>query len=260
MNRRKEQALVVSQEEIAKDIFSMWIKTESAQTAKPGQFISMYTNDGSKLLPRPISICEIDKENEMLRLVYRVTGENTGTEQFSKLKKGDFIPVIGPLGNGFPFEKAEGKKVFLMGGGIGVPPILELAKQTKCDKKQIVVGYRDAETFLSKEFSENGELYISTEDGSVGTKGNVMDAIRENALEADIIYACGPMPMLRALKRFAEEKDIECYISLEERMACGIGACLGCVCKTKKVDHHSHVNNTRICTEGPVFLSTEVEI
>ena len=260
MDRRKEQALVISQEEIAKDIFSMWIKTESAQTAKPGQFISMYTNDGSKLLPRPISICEIDRENEMLRLVYRVTGENTGTELFSKLKKGDYIPVIGPLGNGFPFEKAKGKKVFLMGGGIGVPPILELAKQTECEKKQIVVGYRDAETFLSKEFAENGELYISTEDGSVGTKGNVMDAIRENALEADIIYACGPMPMLRALKKFAEEKDIECYISLEERMACGIGACLGCVCKTKKVDHHSHVNNTRICTEGPVFLSTEVEI
>ena len=260
MNRKKEQAVVVSQEEIAKDIFSMWIKTESAATAKPGQFISMYTNDGSKLLPRPISICEIDKEHGMLRVVYRVTGENTGTELFSKLGKGDIIPVIGPLGNGFPFEKAEGKKVFLMGGGIGVPPILELAKQMVCQKKQIVVGYRDAETFLSKEFAENGELYISTEDGSVGSKGNVMDAIRENALEADMIYACGPMPMLRALKKYAEENDIECYISLEERMACGIGACLGCVCKTKKKDHHSHVNNTRICTEGPVFLSTEVEI
>ena len=260
MNRRKEQALVISQEEIAKDIFSMWIETESAQTAKPGQFISMYTNDGSKLLPRPISICEIDREKGMLRLVYRVTGENTGTEQFSKLTKGDHIPVIGPLGNGFPFEKGKGKKVFLMGGGIGVPPILELAKQMDCEKNQIVVGYRDAETFLSKEFAENGELYISTEDGSVGTKGNVMDAIRENALEADVIYACGPMPMLRALKNYAEERNIECYISLEERMACGIGACLGCVCKTKKKDHHSHVNNTRICTEGPVFLSTEVEI
>lgn len=260
MNRRKEQALIVSQEEIAKDIFSMWIKTESAKTAKPGQFISMYTNDGSKLLPRPISICEIDKEEGMLRLVYRVTGENTGTQEFSKMKAGEYIPVLGPLGNGFPYEKGENKKVFLMGGGIGVPPILELAKQIKCDKKQIVVGYRDAETFLSREFEENGELYISTEDGSVGTKGNVMDAIRENALEADIIYACGPMPMLRALKKYAEENDIECYISLEERMACGIGACLGCVCKTKKVDHHSHVNNTRICTEGPVFLSTEVDI
>ena len=126
-DKKKENAVVVSQEQLADGIYSLWLKTEAAQTAKPGQFISMYTNDGSKLLPRPISICEIDKENGYLRMVYRVTGENTGTEQFSKLAAGDTVPVIGPLGNGFPLEKAEGKKVFLMGGGIGVPPILEHA-------------------------------------------------------------------------------------------------------------------------------------
>ena len=260
MTKQKEQALVVSQEQLADGIFSMWIQTKAADTAKPGQFISMYTNDGSKLLPRPISICEIDAVNGCLRVVYRVTGENTGTEQFSKLEAGDTIPVVGPLGNGFPYEKAAGKKVFLMGGGIGVPPILELAKQMECEKKQIVVGYRDAQTFLKEEFEQNGEVYISTEDGSVGTKGNVMDAIRENALDADIIYACGPTPMLRAIKAYAEENNIECYISLEERMACGIGACLACVCKSKEKDHHSNVNNKRICKDGPVFLSTEVEI
>ena len=260
MTKQKEQALVVSQEQLANGIYSMWIQTKAAETAKPGQFISMYTNDGSKLLPRPISICEIDAANGRLRVVYRVTGEHTGTEQFSKLVAGDTIPVVGPLGNGFPYEKAVGKKVFLMGGGIGVPPILELAKQMECEKKQIVVGYRDAQTFLKEEFEQNGEVYISTEDGSIGTKGNVMDAIRENALEADMIYACGPTPMLRAIKNYAEEYDIECYISLEERMACGIGACLACVCKSKEKDHHSNVNNKRICKDGPVFLSTEVEI
>lgn len=260
MDRKKEQVTVVSQEMLADGIFSMWLKTQASQTAKPGQFISMYTNDGSKLLPRPISICEIDKANGRLRVVYRVTGENTGTEQFSRLQPGDTLSVIGPLGNGFPLEKASGKKVFLMGGGIGVPPILELAKQIQCDKKQIVVGYRDAHTFLKEEFEANGELYISTEDGSVGTKGNVMDAIRENGLEADMIYACGPTPMLRAIKAYAEENGLECYISLEERMACGIGACLACVCKSKEKDHHSNVNNKRICKDGPVFLSTEVEI
>ena len=215
-SKKKENAQVISQEKIAQDIYSMWIKTKAAAEAKPGQFISMYTNDGSKLLPRPISICEIDKENSSLRVVYRVTGKNTGTEEFSKLQAGDTIPVIGPLGNGFPVEKAVGKRVFLMGGGIGVPPILELAKQMECEKKQIVVGYRNAETFLQEEFEQNGEVYISTEDGSVGTKGNVMDAIRENALEADIIYACGPTPMLRAIKAYAEENGIECYISLED--------------------------------------------
>ena len=251
--KKKEICTVIRQKEIGDGIFSMWIQTENiGKEAKPGQFVSLYSKDGSKLLPRPISLCEIDRENSRLRLVYRVTGAKTGT--------GDTIPVIGPLGNGFSVEKAEGKRAFLMGGGIGVPPILELAKQMQCEKKQIVVGYRNAQTFLKEEFEAVGELYISTEDGSVGTKGNVMDAIREQRLEADIIYACGPTPMLRAIKQYAEENGIECYISLEERMACGIGACLACVCKSKEKDAHSNVNNKRICKDGPVFLSTEVEI
>ena len=126
----EETAIIIKQEEIADDIYSMWLHTEQiAAHAKAGQFVSVYCKEGSRLLPRPISICEIDKEGGKLRVVYRVTGEKTGTEEFSQMKAGDTIPVIGPLGNGFPFEKAEGKKVFLMGGGIGVPPILELAKQ-----------------------------------------------------------------------------------------------------------------------------------
>lgn len=258
--RKKEIARVVSQESLADGIYSMWIQTEASESAKPGQFLSLYTNDASRLLPRPISICEIDREKGRLRVVYRVTGQNTGTEQFSRMSAGDRIPVVGPLGNGFPVKEAIGKRVFLMGGGIGVPPILELAKQMECGKKQIVAGYRDAHIFLKEEFEQNGELYISTEDGSVGTKGNVPDAIRENGLDADIIFACGPTPMLRAIKEFAKEKKIACYISLEERMACGIGACLGCVCRTKERDPHTNVHNARICKDGPVFLSTEVEI
>lgn len=257
--REKELAVVCSQEQLAEGIFSMWIRTKTAMTAVPGQFLSMYTNDKSKLLPRPISICEIDREKGMIRVVYRVTGEHTGTEEFSRMREGDTLPVIGPLGNGFPLEEARGRKAFLIGGGIGVPPILELAKQINCEK-QIIVGYRDDQTFLKKEFEQNGAVYISTEDGSVGTAGNVMDAIRENALQADIIYACGPTPMLKAIKAYAKEQEIPCYISLEERMACGIGACLACVCKSKDKDHHSHVHNKRICKDGPVFLSTEVEL
>lgn len=258
--KSKECAAVISQESLADGIFSMWIETEAAREAKPGQFLSLYTADGTKLLPRPISICEIDRERGAIRVVYRVTGEHTGTEQFSKLMSGDTIDIVGPLGNGFPVERASGKRVFLMGGGIGVPPILELAKEMDCEKKQIIVGYRDAQTFLREAFEQNGELYISTENGSVGTAGNVMDAVRENKLEADLIYACGPAPMLRAIKAYAQERGIECYISLEERMACGIGACLGCVCKSKEKDPHSNVNNKRICKDGPVFLATEVEI
>lgn len=258
-NKQKESALIVSQECIAANIYSMWIRTEGiASEAVPGQFISMYTKDGSKLLPRPISLCEIEKEKRLIRVVYRVTGEGTGTEQFSKLKAGERIDILGPLGNGFPMEAAGNKNVMLIGGGIGVPPMLELAKQL-AGKKVLVMGYRD-EQFLSKDFASHGKYYIATEDGSAGTKGNVMDAITENHLSADIIYACGPSPMLRAVKQYAEGKNIVCYISMEERMACGIGACLACVCRSKEIDGHSHVHNKRVCKDGPVFLSTEVKI
>ncbi len=258
--RKRERAVIKRQEQLADGIFSMWLCTKAAREARPGQFISMYTNDGSKLLPRPISICEIDKAGELLRVVYRVTGSGTGTEQFSRMASGDSLWIIAPLGNGFPLERAAGKRVLLLGGGIGVPPILELAKQIGCKKKQIVLGYRDSQLFLKDEFENTGSLYISTEDGSVGTRGNVMDAIRANDLDADVIYACGPAPMLRAVKAYAMNREIECYLSLEERMACGIGACLACVCAAKEKDGHSNVKNKRICKDGPVFASAEVEI
>lgn len=257
--KTKEICRIISQECIGKDIYSMWLSTEKiAANAVPGQFVSLYSRNGSKLLPRPISICEINKENSSLRLVYRVTGKNTGTEEFSRLHAKVPVETLGPLGNGFPLKEAEGKKVFLIGGGIGIPPMLETAKQIQGDK-QIILGYRD-ELFLEKEFEKYGSVYVATEDGSNGTKGNVMDAIRENALEADVIFACGPAPMLRAIKKYAEERKIPCWISMEERMACGIGACLGCVCKSKEIDDHSHVHNKRVCKDGPVFLSTEVEL
>lgn len=135
--------------------------------------------------------------------------------------------------------------------------MLQLSKELNCEK-QILLGYRDS-LFLNEDFSSYGSVYLATEDGSAGTKGNVIDAIEENGLIADIIYACGPLPMLRALKTYAKEHGIECYVSLEERMACGIGACLGCVCKSREADGHTNVHNKRICKEGPVFLAQEVE-
>jgi dihydroorotate dehydrogenase electron transfer subunit len=240
----------------------MWINTTLASQAKAGQFISVYPEDKSTLLPRPISICEADKENARLRIVYRVAGK--GTAEFSTYNGGHNIDILGTLGNGFPIDKSEGKRVFLMGGGIGIPPMLELAKQIKVTSKaksiDIIVGYRNNELFLSDDLSKYGNVHIATEDGSVGTKGNVMDAIKSDGLEGDIIYACGPMPMLRAIKAYAHTNNLEAYISLEERMACGIGACLGCVVKTKEIDHHSHVNNARICTDGPVYNAEYVEI
>lgn len=286
----EEIAVVVDQNALGSGIYDLTLKTTNiAKAAKAGQFVSVYSNDRSKLLPRPISLCGIDRDEDTIRLVYRVTGENTGTEEFSKLVMGDKIRILGPLGNGFTVEP--GKKAFLVGGGIGVPPMLQLAKdinsgvvQTtgavdtntqekgQTEEKQInghgkkicdmniIMGYRDENTFLLDEFKEQADSFVATEDGSVGTKGNVIDAINENGLEADVIYACGPMPMLRALKAYAMEHDMECYVSMEERMACGIGACLACVCKTKDKDAHSNVNNKRICKEGPVFNAKEVEL
>lgn len=255
--KKKMIAQVAAQKETAPGIYDMWIATELAQDALPGQFICLYTKDKSALLPRPISICETDKEKGLMRIVYRIAGK--GTREFSSYREGDFVDILGNLGNGFPFEEAEGKKVFLMGGGIGIPPMLELAKRMQADK-QIIVGYRDANTFLKEDLEKYGKVYLATEDGSAGSRGNVMDAIREHGLQADMIFACGPMPMLRAIKKYAAETGIPAYISLEERMACGVGACLGCVAKTKQVDAHSHVHNARICTDGPVFEAGEVDI
>ena len=256
--KRKEWCTVLSQEELTAGIYSMWLQTETiAADAKPGQFISLYCQDGARLLPRPISLCEIDKDGGRLRIVYRVAGK--GTKEFSAKKAGDKISVLGPLGNGFPLSLAEGKTVFLMGGGIGIPPMLETAKQQDADKK-IIVGYRDKNLFLKEELEQAGALFIATEDGSIGIKGNVLDAVRGQALAGDIIFACGPTPMLRAIKAFAQEQKMECYISMEEKMACGVGACLACVCQSKDVDAHSHVHNKRICKDGPVFKASEVEL
>ncbi len=255
--RQKQTAVVISQREIAPDIYDMWLETALAREAGPGQFLGIYPKDKSTLLPRPISICEINEQIGALRLVYRVAG--AGTREFCGYEAGDSVSVLGVLGNGFPLEQGMGKKVFLMGGGIGVPPILELAKRLEGDK-QIILGYRDQKLFLKDDLKQNGRVYVATEDGTVGTRGNVMDAIRENGLEAEVIFACGPMPMLRAIKAYAAKKGIPAYISLEEHMACGVGACLGCVVKTKEIDGHSHVDNARICTEGPVFEAAEVEI
>ncbi len=256
MSAKKITVTVNYQKKLADGVYSMWLAVGSmADEAKPGQFISIYSNDSSRLLPRPISICEVDKEFRSIRVVYRVVGE--GTKEFSKLKAGARVDIMGPLGNGYTL-KSEGRAL-LIAGGIGIPPMLELAKSLPCEKT-IVVGYRDAEVFLADDLENYGQVYIATEDGSVGTKGTVLDAIRKFDLGGDVIYSCGPTPMLKAVKAFASEKNIECQISLEEKMACGIGACLACVCKSKDVDHHTHVHNKRICKDGPVFNAQEVEL
>ena len=233
------EAKIIRQDEIATDIYSMVIQApEIASQAVPGQFIDVYSADGSKLLPRPISLCEIDRAAGTLRIVYRIAGK--GTKEFSMLTSD---------------HTKKDKKAILIGGGIGIPPMLQLAKELTCEKS-IVLGFRDEE-FLSEEFEPYGTVYKSSDNGAIGVKGTVMDAIRQYGIEGTEIYACGPTPMLRAIQSYALEHGIEAQLSLEERMACGVGACLACVCKSKEIDDHSQVKNKRVCKDGPVFYAEE---
>lgn len=261
MSISRERVKILSQEQLASGIYSMWFASSAmAQAALPGQFVSVYSADGAHLLPRPISICQIDREKGAIRLVYRVAGY--GTAEFASMAAGDELTVMGPLGNGYGEAAAKCQKdsrILLIAGGIGIPPLLQLAKDLP-GEKTIVLGYRDHELFLKEDFSAYGQVVIATEDGSAGVRRNVLDAIRQEGLTGDLICSCGPTPMLRAVKAFAQEKQIPAWISLEERMACGVGACLGCVCQSTEVDDHSHVKNKRICKDGPVFAAEEVEI
>lgn len=252
---KQETAKILSHEAIAEDIYKLVVKTGIAAEARPGGFVNLYVDDGAHILPRPISICDFD--NESLTLCYRTVGE--GTELISKKPSGSEIRLLGPLGNGYDVEsiRSEYNNILLVGGGLGVPPMLALAKSFE-GKAKVVLGYRD-EPFLKDEFEEAaGEIYYASESGSIGVQGTVIDAIRHYGVEANVICSCGPLPMLRALKEYADDKGIKLYVSLEERMACGVGACLGCVTETVNKDSHSMVHNARVCKDGPVFDAAEV--
>ncbi len=261
-----ERAGIVEQKRLSGDVFRTVFKSEIPKYCSPGQFVMVGTGSGEHLLKRPISICLSDPEKGNLTLVYRKAGYGTGV--LSEAREGDVFDITGPLGKGFPIEKAaEYKRVILIAGGIGAPPLLGLAgslilKGVEKERITAVLGYRSSSQglFLTEEFKECAETIISTDDGSAGYKGTVMDALLASGTEGDIIFSCGPLPLLRAVKGYAEEKNIPAYISLEERMACGMGVCLGCVTKTVHKDSHSMVKNARVCAEGPVFDAKEVDI
>lgn len=264
--KKKTTMTVLDSRMLAQDIWSLelaYAPEDIPGEVLPGQFAGLYPAGGDLLLMRPISICRWDSRRGVLRFVYRAAGK--GTRSFTGLKAGDTIDMLGILGNGYDLEKLRGKHVVLLGGGIGVPPMLELAAalQESADagtRVTAVMGYRNSELFLKEEMEAFAQVLVATEDGSAGTKGNVLDAVRENEIRADVLCACGPLPMLRAVKRYAVEKNIPAFLSLEERMACGVGVCLGCVAKTTKVDEHSKVQNARVCVEGPVFPAEDVDL
>jgi dihydroorotate dehydrogenase electron transfer subunit len=255
---QKELCKVLSQKEIASDIFELTVKGEFVkQISEPGQFVHIKVSNGlDPLLRRPISISSYDLEQESLTMIYRKEGK--GTTMLSEAKPGMYIDILGPLGNGFPIDEVTtGETAILVGGGIGVPPLYELSNQLvqKGVKVIHVLGFQTASAvFYEEEFSKNGETYVTTVDGTYGQKGFVTDVMKD--LQFDCIYTCGPTPMLRAIEQNYSHKKL--FLSLEERMGCGIGACFACVCKKK--EDPSGASYKKVCSDGPVFRAGEVLI
>ncbi len=221
---------------------------------KAGQFCSIYIGNNKNILPRPISISEIDKDKKTITFRVAIVGE--GTNILSSLKVDDEIDILLPIGNGYEIVEDK-KEALLVGGGIGIPPMIELYNQLKslnnnCDIK-VVLGFRDKNTFLVDKF--DGKAEICTDDGSVGFNGNVVAYIEEKGYKPDVIYTCGPTPMLRALTEYSKKINCDIQVSMEERMACTIGACLGCVVKLKNSEDFTY---KKACVDGPVFNGKEV--
>lgn len=216
-----------------------------APLAKPGQFAHILIP--GKVLRRPISICQADGVAGTLRFVFQIRGE--GTALLAKTREGDTLNLLAPLGNGFPLLET-GTKAVLVGGGIGTPPLLGLAEHYG-SSAVVALGFRSREAVvLETDFQQTGAtLCIATEDGSLGRQGLVTEMIED--VPAQVYYACGPLPMLKAVSRLAYQKGVSCYLSLEERMACGVGACLGCACGL--LDDEGNHYYGHVCKDGPVF-------
>ncbi|MEI5906109.1 dihydroorotate dehydrogenase electron transfer subunit [Bacillus spongiae] len=254
---RKERMKIKYHQEIAYNIYELVLEGELVGEMKePGQFVHLKVGETDPLLRRPISIAAIDRMKKQCTLIYRKEGK--GTTLLSSLKQDEYIDVLGPLGNGFPIDgNGEGKTALLVGGGIGVPPLYELSKQLVKKGFNVihVLGFQNQDVaFYIKEFSLLGSTYIATVDGDLGVKGFVTDCIKEHNLEFDMFYACGPTVMLKALE--AEYGDRKGYISLEERMGCGVGACFACVCHT--AEDPNGTSYKKVCSDGPVFSVGEV--
>lgn len=241
---------LVKKQETAKGIFDFTVKNpELASKAMPGQFAHIKVP--GKTLRRPISICDAD--DDTIRLVFAIKGE--GTEILSNAKVGDELDIIAPLGHGFTLDKS--KKYCFIGGGIGVPPMYYAAKST--ENPLVITGFRNKDlVILQEDFKaiDGCELILTTDDGSAGVHGFVTDVLKERIAEVDEVCACGPMPMLKAIAEVCKAAQKPCQVSLEERMGCGVGACLVCACKTK--DKSGEEGYAHVCKRGPVFNAEEV--
>lgn len=245
---------IISKKNLAKGIFDIEVLCpEVAELSKAGQFVQAAAE--GFFLRRPISICDIDKKKGTIRLVFEIRGK--GTEKLAGLNTGDTIDLIAPLGNGFKVLE-KGKKAVCIGGGIGTPPMLGIAKEYG-ENATVISGFRNmAAVILQDDYKAVGaKTVLCTDDGTAGIKGFVTDAFKAELEKdkPDIVYACGPMIMLKNITAICKENGIECQVSLEQRMACGVGACLVCVCRTVKSGEEF---NSHVCKDGPVFDSEEV--
>ena len=226
-------------------VYRMVLEGDTQYITRSGQFINIELS--GKYLRRPISVCDYDEKT--ITIIYKVVGR--GTEQMKAMEAGEQLDILTGLGNGFSTEN-EARRPLLVGGGVGVPPMYNLCRRLLGEGKSpiVILGFNTAEEiFYAEEFRALGvETYISTADGTVGTKGFVTDVIREQALDFDYLYTCGPLPMLKALY---DATSVDAEFSFEERMGCGFGACMGCSCKTK-------YGNKRICKDGPVLKREEI--
>lgn len=245
---------IVSKKALAKEIYDMTILCPNiAAIAQSGQFVNIKVE--GFMLRRPISICGIDKEKGTLRIVFEVRGK--GTKELSQLSEGEMIDIVAPLG-GRGFDFGDYKKAIIIGGGIGNPPMVPIAEYFGSNAK-VISGFRNASAvILQDDFAKTGaETILCTDDGSAGRKGFVTEALAEEIAKEkpDVIYACGPSVMLKKIVAIAKENGIKSQVSLEERMGCGVGACLVCVCRTIRdgEEFYSHV-----CKDGPVFDGEEV--
>ena len=252
---------IVAKEKLASGIYKISVKSEKiAETARPGNFLEVKVSDSLEtFLRRPISIYNIDKENGVIEFIFQIRGK--GTEILAERKIGDDLNILGPLGNGV-FSIKPYKRVAIVGGGIGIYPLYELAKNLKESDVNIYLGFRNKDLVtLEDEFSElSKKLVITTDDGSYKEKGFAIDFMKKDCSEEkfDRIYACGPLPMLKAIQEFAKKEGITAEISLEERMGCGIGACVGCAVLTQDSDGNQKYKY--VCQHGPVFNSKDVII
>ena len=258
----KSECEILKTEKIIDGIYKFTIKApEIANVAKAGQFLEIQVSKtGEVFLRRPISIYNINKEVGEVEFIFQVKGK--GTEILSAKNKGETINILGPLGNG-SFSIGKYKKVAIIGGGIGTYPLYELAKELKGISEDVTMymGFRNKDLVtLEKEFEDvTNRVVITTDDGSYKQKGFALDVLKEDCKKEkpDIIFACGPLPMLKAVQSFANENNIKCEMSLEERMGCGIYACVGCNVRIV-TENPEEVKYKYVCTNGPVFSSKEV--